>query len=95
MGKTDVAIIIFSFLLFGSYFLFRQKFLRASVILYTILCFYIGVVDYNGYQGVIELYVGNEAGSLGAVPEIVLSILITFWLFMIYSFINIMLLSFF
>lgn len=95
MEIVDIAIIVFSFILLIIYFIQNRKFFEASIILYIILSSYIGIVSYNDYQGVVELYIGSEAGSLGAVPDIVESINTTFGLFMIYSFINIIFLSLF
>lgn len=95
MEKTDIAIIIFTVVLFTGYFLFKGKFPKVLVILYVLLSIYIGIVSYNGYQAVVDLYIKIEHGSPSAVPELVESIYMTFGLFAIYSFINIILLSLF
>lgn len=94
MEQTDISIIIFSLLLLLSFFRIKKYFFRISIILYLILSAYITIIAFIDYQGAIELVNTGET-SPGVVPDIVKSIYTTFIFFMIYSFINVILLSLF
>jgi hypothetical protein len=94
MEQTDISIIIFSLVLLLSFFLLKRIFFRISLILYLILSAYIIIIAFVDYQGSIELVNIGES-SIGVIPDIVKGIYTTFTLFIIYSFINIILLSLF
>ncbi len=95
MQNVDIAIIIFLVILLSFYFLKKLKFFIVSIILYVIMCLFIGIMAYNNYQEAFFLF--NRQGGIfsGDVPKILRSTYITFGLFMIYNLINILLLSFF
>ncbi|MBL1155566.1 MAG: hypothetical protein D8M51_11655 [Ignavibacteriae bacterium] len=95
MENIDFVIIIFSLLLLLCYILLKRKFIIVSIILYIILCLFISIQEYNNYQEAFFLF--NRQGGIfsGDVPEILKGTYITFGLFMVYSFINIILISLF
>ncbi|MCZ2269387.1 MAG: hypothetical protein LC124_11085 [Ignavibacteriales bacterium] len=94
MENIDFVIIIFSLVLLLSFFRIKKSFFRISLILFLILSAYIIIIAFIDYQGAIGL-VNTGEGSPGVIPDLVKGIYTTFILFMIYSFINIILLSLF
>lgn len=95
MATVNIVILICTILLLTSFLAFKKAFSRLSIFLYIILFIWIGGTAYNDYEEAVNLYIGSEAGTLQAVPYILKSIYFTLFLVIIYSFLNIVLLTLF
>lgn len=93
MKTIDIIIICITLVQIGLFFLLNKFYKLITISLFILAIVFLFFVFYSNYREVIDLFWGSEAGTSSIVPEIIKSEYFTFTLFVLYSFLNTVLMS--